>query len=225
MKDDGEFRSTRATLPVQVQPAFEISISSKPGRGGDAAFLLSFDVENTTPSTSLKISQVTTMSPSWTCHSPTEGYMWVFHWFGDLKRIADAVVSSVDLPPSQVARVAFGVKRWEGGAEGIEETRKYVRRKIGAVLRGEEIDPSEPPPLEVSCTHFSGVGSSALLFYHSSWRISHSQTRLSRSTRKTSRISFGKTNEGSSGDRSRGHIRPYRARLTTRFSHCTTRPL
>ena len=56
--------------------------------------------------------------------------------------------------------MAFGVKRWEDGAEGIEETRKYIRRKIGAVLRGEEIDPSEPPPLEVSCTHFSGVSRS-----------------------------------------------------------------
>ena len=73
------------------------------------------------------------------------------------KAAADVVISSVDLPPSQVSRVAFGVKRWEDGAEGIEGTRKYVRRKIGTVLRGEEIDPSEPPPLEVWCTHFSGV--------------------------------------------------------------------
>ena len=72
------------------------------------------------------------------------------------KRAADGAVPSVDLPPSQVVRVAFGVKRWEDSAEGIEETRKYARRKIGAVLH-EEIDPSEPPPLEVSCTHFSGV--------------------------------------------------------------------
>ena len=53
--------------------------------------------------------------------------------------------------------VGFDVKRWEDGIEGIEKTRKYFRRKIGAVLRGEEINPSEPPPLEVSCTHFSGV--------------------------------------------------------------------
>jgi len=157
MKDDGEFRSTRASLSVQVQPAFEISISSEPGRGGDAAFSLSFDVENTTPSTSLRISQISTMSPSWSCHSPTDGYMWVSVPVWRSKAAAHVVILRVDLPPSQVARVAFSVKRWEDGAEGIEGTRKYVRRKIGAVLRGEEIDPSEPPPLEVSCTHFSGV--------------------------------------------------------------------
>jgi len=71
--------------------------------------------------------------------------------------MADGIFSSVDLSPSQIVRVGFGVKRWEDGAGGIEETRKYVRQKLGAVLRGEEIDPSEPPPLEVSCTHFSGV--------------------------------------------------------------------
>jgi hypothetical protein len=66
-------------------------------------------------------------------------------------------ILSVDLPPSQMVRAAFCVKRWEDGAEGIEQTRKYIKRKIGMVLRGEEIDPSEPPPLEVSSTHFSGV--------------------------------------------------------------------
>jgi hypothetical protein len=76
-KNDGGFRSTRATLSVQVEPAFEISISSKPGVGGDAGFLLSLEVENTTPLKSLKISQLSTISPSWTCHSPTEGFMWV----------------------------------------------------------------------------------------------------------------------------------------------------
>lgn len=74
-KDDGGFRSTRASLSVQVQPAFEISVSSKPGGGGDAEFLLSLEVENTTPSTWLRISQTSTMSPSWTCHSPTDGFM------------------------------------------------------------------------------------------------------------------------------------------------------
>ena len=89
IQDDGGFRSTRASLSVQIQPAFEISISSKPGRGGDTTFSLSFEVENTTPSTSLKISQISTMSPSWTCHSPTDGYMSVFHRFGDLNRVAD----------------------------------------------------------------------------------------------------------------------------------------
>ncbi|KAF9650034.1 hypothetical protein BDM02DRAFT_3185724 [Thelephora ganbajun] len=135
--DDGGFRSARASLSVQVQPAFEISISSKPGRGGDTEFSLSLEVENTTPSTSLKISQISTMSPSWTCHCPTDGFI-------------------VDLPPSQIVCVGLGVRRWENGAEGIEDTRQFVRRKIGVVLRGEEIDPSEPPPLEVSCSHFSG---------------------------------------------------------------------
>ena len=74
-KCDGGFKSTRASLSAQIQPAFEISISSKPGSGGDAEFLLSVEVENTTPSTPLKISQLSTMSPSWTCHSPTDGYM------------------------------------------------------------------------------------------------------------------------------------------------------
>lgn len=157
---EGEFRSTRASLSVRVQPAFEISISSKPGGGGDTEFLLNLEVENTTPSTSLKISQISTMSPSWTCHSPTDGFMWAFfsQRYENLERITDSWFSSVDLPPSQISRTGFCVKRWEDSTDEIEETKKYVRWKIGAVLRGEEIDPSKPPPLKVSCMHFSGVG-------------------------------------------------------------------
>jgi len=150
-----------------------------------------------------------------------------FHRFGDLRRATDDVFSSVDLPPSQIVRVGFGVKRWEDGAKGIEGTRKYVRRKIGAVLRGEEIDPSVPPPLEVSCTHFSGVSLSPTPWFwgHRSWKTRHSQIQPSGLTRRTSRISFGKTSESSSGNRSRGRIQAYRARPTTRSSRYTIRPL
>lgn len=89
-------------------------------------------------------------------------YEWIYvGFFTDLEawsRSLTVCLLSVDLPPSQIVRVGFCAKRWEDGAEEIGEVRKYVRRKLGAVLRGEEIDPSEPPPLEVSCTHFSGVG-------------------------------------------------------------------
>ena len=89
-----------------------------------------------------------------------------------------ASFSSVDLSPSQLVHVGFCVKRWEDGAEGIKGIRKYVRRKIGAVLRGEEIDPSEPPPLEVSCTHFSGVG---LFFLLGAYTIAHEGLAIVRS--------------------------------------------
>ena len=132
---------------------------------------------------------------------------------------------SVDLHPSQMVRVGFSAKRWENGADGIDETKKYVKRKLGAVLRGEEIDSSEPPPLEVSCTHFSSVRSTFMLWYsyHRSWKSCHSQIQSSHSTRKTLRISFSRTNESSSNGSSRERIGAYRAPLITRFSHYTIR--
>ena len=117
------------------------------------------------------------------------------------------------------------MKQWEDGAEGIEWTRKYVRRKTGAGSQGEEIaDPLEPPPLKVSCTHSSGVSLSHADVALSLMEIPCSQIQPSDSTRKTPHILFCEIHKIPSGTWPRGRIRPSRTHLTTQPSHFTTRP-
>lgn len=65
--------------------------------------------------------------------------------------------ASGELAPQQLACATFGVSRWEESNDGPQNTRDYVRQKLGAIMQGQELDLSNPPPLDLLCRHFSQV--------------------------------------------------------------------
>lgn len=63
---------------------------------------------------------------------------------------------SASIPPRQAAEYSFGASPRRAGT-GATETTEFVLRKIETVLQGGQVNPSEPPPIELSCTHLAEV--------------------------------------------------------------------
>lgn len=60
------------------------------------------------------------------------------------------------IAPSQSARFLFGASRWMEGS-GSDETRAFVSTKLSSLLKGENIDLTSPPPIDLVCSHISKV--------------------------------------------------------------------
>ncbi|KII93831.1 hypothetical protein PLICRDRAFT_36073 [Plicaturopsis crispa FD-325 SS-3] len=134
-KDGQSFRSVRLTRHYAVRPIFEVSARSQPSRSLEHLFLINLELENVTFSSGVEVSQVTVVSPTWTCTS-----------------VAENAIGTI--PPYQTGRIFFGANRWNGGS-GADQTLEFVTRKLGDVLYGNVVDPLEPPPIELLCTHTS----------------------------------------------------------------------
>jgi len=61
------FHSARVTRYYEVTPVFEVSISSQPSRSAEHLFLLNLELYNISPSSTIQLTQVTTLSPLWEC--------------------------------------------------------------------------------------------------------------------------------------------------------------
>jgi trafficking protein particle complex subunit 8 len=55
----------QVTKAFEVQPLLDIGVSSNPSRSTDHAFVLDIEATSLSPSTSIAITQVTTISPLW----------------------------------------------------------------------------------------------------------------------------------------------------------------
>ncbi|OCH95835.1 hypothetical protein OBBRIDRAFT_767184 [Obba rivulosa] len=129
------FHCARVTRRYEVRPFIQIGASSRPGRSAENPFVLNVDVENVVTSSTLRITQITTMSPTWSCN-------------------AVAAESLALLAPQQVARLAFHAKPWNRSFDP-EEVTQFVSRKLASVLQGEKVDPSEPPLIDILCNHYT----------------------------------------------------------------------
>ena len=60
------------------------------------------------------------------------------------------------LTPSQVLHLPLGVDRWENELD-TQPTLDFVSNTLRNVLQGQTLEPSEPPPIDVLCSHVSKV--------------------------------------------------------------------
>ncbi|EIW64369.1 uncharacterized protein TRAVEDRAFT_158546 [Trametes versicolor FP-101664 SS1] len=134
--DDVEFHSTRVTRRYEVKPILKVTTSARPSPSADSTYIVTVEIENVTGSSNIELKQLSAMSATWDC-SPM-------------------LSSSTGLlcPPHQVATFSLGARPWTSGA-GVSETRDFVANKIRAVLQETPIDPSEPPSLDLTCTHIA----------------------------------------------------------------------
>ncbi|KAJ6604519.1 ER-golgi trafficking TRAPP I complex 85 kDa subunit-domain-containing protein [Mycena vulgaris] len=133
--DTDSFHSTRVTRSYDVRPILDITASALPCYNPDYLFLMNVDLENVSGSHSIRLEQVTTLSPTWRCDPLAEPD------FGSLA-------------PSQSSRLFFGARRWTDGT-GSAETFEFVSRKLQDVLHGRGVEPSSPPPIDVLYNHVS----------------------------------------------------------------------
>ncbi|KAI0639808.1 ER-golgi trafficking TRAPP I complex 85 kDa subunit-domain-containing protein [Trametes polyzona] len=131
------FHSARVTRRYEVKPIMQVSTSARPSASGEQMYIVNVEVENVTGSSNIEVKQVSTMSASWEC-TPM------------------LVPSPVLVPPHQIANFSLGARPWSSG-KGASETREFVNRKLKAVLQEDPVDPSEPPALDLTCTHVAPV--------------------------------------------------------------------
>ena len=61
------FHSARATRYYEVAPIFDLSVSSQASHSAEHLFLLNLELNNISPSSTVQLTQVTTLSPLWQC--------------------------------------------------------------------------------------------------------------------------------------------------------------
>ncbi|KAL7285211.1 hypothetical protein ACG7TL_000304 [Trametes sanguinea] len=133
--EGAQFHCARVTRRYEVKPILNVSASARPSASPDQMYILNLEVENITGASNVEVKQISTMSASWECTPLLPS-------------------TSVVIPPHQLANVTLGVSRWDSGTDP-SEAREFVARKLKAVLQEETIDPSEPPPIELACTHMA----------------------------------------------------------------------
>ncbi|KAI0800868.1 ER-golgi trafficking TRAPP I complex 85 kDa subunit-domain-containing protein [Fomes fomentarius] len=133
--NDAPFHSTRVTRRYEVKPILKVTTSAWPSGFPDQTYIVGVEVENITGASNIQITQVSVMGALWSC-SPL------------------GIHPPVTIPPHQAAQLSLGARPWSAGT-GATETREFVSRKLAAVLKGEQVDASEPPPIELHCTHLA----------------------------------------------------------------------
>jgi hypothetical protein len=104
-------------------------------------------------SSSLNIKQISTISPSWKFKPIFNSEEYVL----DPLRVDVSIMSFCrDLAPSQLGRFTFGAEQWLDG-EGKNESLEFVSKELGDVLQGNKVPPSDPPEIDLICSHLLEV--------------------------------------------------------------------
>lgn len=131
--DSMPFHSSRVTRRYEVKPLLKLTTSMRPSGLPEQPYIIGVEVENSTGASNIQVRQLSTMSALWKCspsHCPT----------------------STSIPPRQVVDFLLSANTWQEG-KGALETKEFVASKLRALLKGDQADGSEPPPIDLACTH------------------------------------------------------------------------
>ncbi|KAH7912583.1 ER-golgi trafficking TRAPP I complex 85 kDa subunit-domain-containing protein [Hygrophoropsis aurantiaca] len=123
------FHCTRVTRGYEITPIIHVSAASHPGRSADHSFLLNLEFTNALSSHPLRVTQLTTMSPTWSCAPLTE--LW-----------------PESLLPAQTARISLTASS-SNREQAAGQTFTYVSQKLSDVLHGRMIEPDDPPEIDL----------------------------------------------------------------------------
>ncbi|KAI0068320.1 hypothetical protein BV25DRAFT_1793504 [Artomyces pyxidatus] len=132
-KEQNTFHCTRVTRVFEVRSLLSVATTYGPSRELDNLLLLNLDIRSISTSSVVTVSQVTTVSPTWSCTTATS------HKLGNLL-------------PSQAIYLPLGVRPWAHMSDNTA-TRQFVTGKLRDVLQGRDIDQSDPPAIELLCSH------------------------------------------------------------------------
>ncbi|RDB28485.1 Transport protein particle subunit trs85-1 [Hypsizygus marmoreus] len=133
--DTDQFRSARVTRYYEVHRLLDTSVMVRPCHSLDYFYLVNLELSNLSSFEEVRLTQVTSISPTWKCGPIAENAL-------------------VSLAPSQSSHLFLGASRWGAGA-GSQETLDFVCRKLSDVLHGRTVEVSDPPPIDLLCSHIS----------------------------------------------------------------------
>ncbi|KAF9270075.1 hypothetical protein L218DRAFT_848836 [Marasmius fiardii PR-910] len=127
------FHQVRVTKRFEVKPLFKHVISARPSLHLEDLYSVDLHLDNTSSSRTVQLTQITTLSPHWTCHAVSQD-------------------DPGPLLPLQSCRLHFSVKHWQD-SQDLSDVTEFVKGKLRQVLQGRDIDHSEPPPITLCCNH------------------------------------------------------------------------
>ncbi|KAG5652297.1 hypothetical protein H0H81_005519 [Sphagnurus paluster] len=141
--ESAQFRSVKLGRYYEVHKLFETSVSARPSQSSENLFLVQLELSTLSRTSEIHLTQVTSISPTWKC-TPVAEYQ------------------NGPLLPFQTSQLLFGLSLW-GAGSGSQETFAFVSKKLQDVLNGTTVETSNPPSIDLLCSHISEAPQSLLL--------------------------------------------------------------
>ncbi|TFK77235.1 hypothetical protein BDN72DRAFT_755266 [Pluteus cervinus] len=128
------FHVVKVSKSYEVQPLVDVFTFAEPSLAIDQLFSLTLEVTNRS-SIPVQLTQVSFLSPSWTCSLENPEDLSVTH-------------------PHQISRFYFRANP-HPNVPGAEATREFAFRKLSEIVKGNPVDSSNPPSIDILCRHTS----------------------------------------------------------------------
>ncbi|KAI9460993.1 ER-golgi trafficking TRAPP I complex 85 kDa subunit-domain-containing protein [Lactarius psammicola] len=129
------FHCVRLARFFEVRPLLSASLTFGPGQRLESLFTSCLEVRNVSASTAVTVSQVITLSPTWSCNLLTS-------------------LNRESLLPSQSSQLPIGLNPRKGIPD-FNDTFKFVAGKLTHILKGQSVDESLPPPITILCNYIN----------------------------------------------------------------------